>query len=88
MKVRVIRTFVGGSHNRLYEEGEILEMPEGADWLRVGFAVPVAVTGPEEKAVVKPAEKRKITTKDTKDTKFPVEKPKRSGGGRPRKGGG
>lgn len=40
MKVRILRSFVGsvGKEKHRLQEGEVVEMPNEADWVRVGFA--------------------------------------------------
>ena len=66
MKVRVLKSFVGH-----YEEdgqlkpisagmNDVIELPEGVDWLRVGLVEPVKEEGPRsgpESAALEPAEK-------------------------------
>lgn len=55
MKVRVVIPFVD---DRSYRKGEEFELPEGKDYLHAGLVVPVVQIGPEEKAIVQPAETR------------------------------
>lgn len=68
MRVKAITSFVAVHDKQTYsvQEGMELEMPEGADWLRAKFVVPViAAIAPETAAVgaseaaVMPKAKRK-----------------------------
>lgn len=37
MKVRVLRSFADAKHGR-HQQGKVVEMPEGADWVEAGHA--------------------------------------------------
>ena len=53
MKVTILRSFVGyvGKTKHRCQVGEVVEMPEGADWVRAGLAavVPTVVLPDEER---------------------------------------
>lgn len=42
MKVRVLRSFADAKHGR-HQQDEIVDMPEGADWVEAGHAEAVGV---------------------------------------------
>jgi len=44
MKVRVLRSFASREHGSL-QQGAVVEMPEGADWVKAGHAEPVQQFG-------------------------------------------
>ena len=60
MKVRVVISFSDAKVGRSFSIGDELQLPEGVDWLKAGFVVPVVETG-IEKAVITPTEQRKKT---------------------------
>ena len=76
MKVRVLKSFVGhyGEDNTFISAGmnDIIELPEGVDWLRVGLVEVVkaepesATVEPAEKAAKKPAKKRRLSRRSKK----------------------
>lgn len=68
MKVKCVRSFVDGMHGSK-GQGDVFEMPEGVDWLKAGFVVPVEdedkppkkIT--KRKTAAKPRTTRKRATK-------------------------
>lgn len=58
MRVKVIRAFVAKHDNKRYagNVGQILEMPEGADWIRAKFVEPVIDAVAAETAAIEPTE--------------------------------
>lgn len=69
MNVLIVKSFVDKIDGQKYrcQEGQEVELPDGANWLDVGFAVVIrghkhetAAIEPEERAV-KPAAKKKTT---------------------------
>jgi hypothetical protein len=77
MNVLIVKSFVDKIDGEKYRmvEGQEVQLPAGANWLDVGFAVPVrgqaretAAVEPEERAV-KPAAKKRQTRKRAKPKK-------------------
>ncbi len=65
MMVKALNSFVGSVNGAKYRvaAGDVLELPDGADWLRAGLvevvAEPEAVEVVAEPEAVKPARKKK-----------------------------
>ncbi len=75
MKVKCVKSFVGfvGENSVAASEGQVLEMPTGADWIRAGLAV--AMPGEKEE----PAAKRAAETtavQPPEDAALPKGKPR------------
>jgi hypothetical protein len=68
IRVQAVKSFVSIIGDKKYrvEQDQKLELPEGADWLEVGFVVPVREEQVET-ATVKPAEKAVTRTKKAVD---------------------
>lgn len=75
MQVKIVRSFVDQIAGQKYkmEEGQVVDLPDGANWLDVHFAVPVRgqvmetmTVEPEERAV-KPASKKRAARKKAVD---------------------
>lgn len=54
MKVKVIRSF-GSTQYGHYSEGQVIDLPDGVDWLKAGLVVPFKE--PLETATAEPPEK-------------------------------
>lgn len=69
MKVRVLKSF--GGVNFRASSGDIIELPEGVDWLRAGLVEPfieepeAAAIEPAETATMPKPRKRRTTRKAT-----------------------
>lgn len=67
MKVRAVIGFVGivAGQSRSVRDGEVFDLPDGVDWLKAGFVVPVlpapetASVDPRTQTAVMPAGKPK-----------------------------
>jgi len=70
MKVRAIVSFDDHKVHRFVEEGQEFELPEGVDWLKAGFVVPVP--GVEVEMATQPVPER---SKPVKKGKRPARKP-------------
>lgn len=58
MKVKVLISFSDSVHGTR-AEGDVIELPEGVDWLRAGFVAPVEPEPAPEPEAPKPARKKK-----------------------------
>jgi len=47
MKVRIVRSFADAKHGR-YQEGAVVDLPGGADWIEAGHAGPVEESSGQE----------------------------------------
>lgn len=70
MKVKAIVSFSARVDGRSYSpaEGDVLDMPDGADWLTAGFVVPVAEME-RETAVAPTGEKTTVTKRKPRSRK-------------------
>lgn len=70
-KVKVLRSFVAITDEGKVRasEGDVIDMPDGADWLPAGFVELVEEEAtPEEKPAKKPATKKAATSRKKKSS--------------------
>ena len=72
MKGTVIRSFSDNKHGS-FSEGDIVDIPEGVDWVRVGFVVPITQSETIENAALYPPERAVKKTNNPRKPKVESE---------------
>ena len=68
MKGRVIRSFSDNKHGS-FSDGDVVDIPEGVDWVTAGFVLPIANSDTIENAAIYPPERAVKKTNNPRKTK-------------------
>lgn len=68
MQVKALKSFGAVINNNFLSvaEGDVVELPEGADWVRAGLVEPIADPVGAENASIDPTEKAVVATSTAK----------------------